>query len=348
MISRVVVKNFKSIGEAGVDLELKPLTLLVGPNGGGKSSILEAIAVASQRGPTGRLTQFPSPDSLLHKPNGGTWTIDVIAPGVASDPKPGFRVEFGGGAGGVNVGGLTPVPNLTEAANRVIVELDQKAFIISSVRGNVPYTIDTRTEPKWVGVNGENLLLLLGIIFGQIKYRDVAHQIRGWASRFGIGELHAGPRGSNRAGSDYEDTELRAVVDLALASSGARQVLTIITQLFWAPPGSLLMIEEPEISLHPQAQIDVLEMFAEAIKEQKQIIATTHSLILLQALGYAVFKGWLTREEMAVYHVEKKKGGTTAKLLPLDKKGYIRNWVPSFTKVERHLLREWAKTLPRA
>ena len=48
MISRVAIKNFKSIGEPGVDLELKPLTLLVGPNGGGKSSILEAIAVASQ------------------------------------------------------------------------------------------------------------------------------------------------------------------------------------------------------------------------------------------------------------------------------------------------------------
>ena len=108
------------------------------------------------------------------------------------------------------------------------------------------------------------------------------------------------------------------------------------------------MIEEPEISLHPQAQVDVLEMFAEAIKQDdKQIIATTHSHIMLQALGYAVHKSWLEREDIAVYHVEKGKTGTKAKLLPLGKQGYIKGWVPSYSKVEKQLLREWAKTLPR-
>jgi len=42
-ISKIVIKNFKSIGSEGVELELKPLTLLYGPQGAGKSSILEAI-----------------------------------------------------------------------------------------------------------------------------------------------------------------------------------------------------------------------------------------------------------------------------------------------------------------
>ena len=45
-IKRVSVKNFKSIGSAGVDIELKPLIFFVGPNGGGKSAILEAIAAS--------------------------------------------------------------------------------------------------------------------------------------------------------------------------------------------------------------------------------------------------------------------------------------------------------------
>lgn len=48
MLDRLIIKNFKSIGEPGVDLELKPLTLLVGPNGSGKSSILEALAIFAQ------------------------------------------------------------------------------------------------------------------------------------------------------------------------------------------------------------------------------------------------------------------------------------------------------------
>ena len=37
MLKEVSISNFKSIGEPGIEgLELKPLTLLVGPNGGGK------------------------------------------------------------------------------------------------------------------------------------------------------------------------------------------------------------------------------------------------------------------------------------------------------------------------
>ena len=35
MLSRAIIRNFKSIAPGGVDVELKPLTILVGPNGGG-------------------------------------------------------------------------------------------------------------------------------------------------------------------------------------------------------------------------------------------------------------------------------------------------------------------------
>jgi hypothetical protein len=227
-------------------------------------------------------------------------------------------------------------------------KLETNAFLISSLRGDIRYHVGTSASPKWVGVRGQHLLLLLAIIFGDRRHRMIADKIRTWAGRYGIGDLFAGLRGDDQVGSDYIDTEIKATLDLALASSGSKQILTVITQLFWAPEGSLLMIEEPEISLHPKAQIDVLEMFAEAIREDnKQIIATTHSTFLLQALGYAVLKGWLTPDQIAVYHVEKGQAGTTASLLPLDEKGNLTDWVPSFTEVERRLMREWAKTLPR-
>ena len=196
--------------------------------------------------------------------------------------------------------------------------------------------------------HGESLLLLLAFIFGPRGIAEKAKKITDWAGRFGLDDVNPGFLGGNKTGSNYLDRSLMARLDLALSSSGARQILTVITQLFWSPIGSLLMIEEPEISLHPKAQIDVLEMFAEAIKqENKQIIATTHSHILLQALGYAVHKSWLNTNDIAVYHVEKGKSGTSAKSLPLGKNGYIKGWVPSYSKVERELLQEWAKTLPR-
>ena len=91
MISQVVIENFKSIGESGVDLELKPLTLLVGPNGGGKSSILEAIAVASQNSPKGKLVSFPSWDSVMHRQSGSKSVIDVYFDWPDQATRPGRR-----------------------------------------------------------------------------------------------------------------------------------------------------------------------------------------------------------------------------------------------------------------
>ena len=347
MISRVAIKNFKSIGEPGVDLELKPLTLLVGPNGGGKSSILEALAVAIQRNTKGRLTNFPSVNSVMHKLTDSRVSMDVHFAPNGNETSGGFQISFGAGSG-MNFELLSENQKVNELAGRLAHDLISNSFLISSVRGDVSYSVEAQGNPEWVGVHGENLQLLLAIIFGQLRYKAVADKVAAWARRFGIGDLHAGFVGGNQSGSDYLDSELQISLNLALSSSGSKQILTVITQVFWAAKGSLLMIEEPEISLHPKAQIDVLEMFAEAIKkDNKQILATTHSHIMLQALGYVVSKGWLSRDDIAVYHVEKGKTGTKAKQLPLGKGGYLKNWVPSYSKVERQLLGEWAKSLPR-
>jgi len=342
MISRIAIQNFKSIGDPGVDLELKPLTLLVGPNGGGKSSILEAIAVAGQQDISGKLVSFPSWHSIVHKSGTHSGSIEIYFGPTTSGEGPGFRARFDSQG--------HPVFERAEGAQgEREYPFRTSLFLIPSVRGNIPFPADTRREkPGEVSTNGDDLILLLSAVFGERKQSAIAAQIVKWATIFGLHGLKAGWRTNFQSGSDYLDSELKVALDLALSSSGAKQILTVITQLFWAPEGSLLMIEEPEISLHPQAQVDVLEMFGEAIREEnKQIIATTHSHIMLQAVGYAVHKGWLDGKDIAVYHVEKKKTGTKAKLLPLRKQGYIKGWVPSFSKVERELLQEWAKTLPR-
>src|SRR5688572_8927021 len=47
MITAITIENFKGIRER-VRLELKPITLLFGPNSGGKSSIIQAIHYARE------------------------------------------------------------------------------------------------------------------------------------------------------------------------------------------------------------------------------------------------------------------------------------------------------------
>ncbi|MCH8184910.1 MAG: AAA family ATPase [Chloroflexi bacterium] len=350
MLSRVKIQNFKSIGEPGVDLELKPLTFLVGPNGGGKSSILEGIGITVQRADGSQLTNFPANYDIMPEGEGLQSLTEMHYSDVGSSGQHlGAKYDLRGETMEPLEGpGSPPQSEFTLTKCRALWSDHQaQTFLLSSERGAVRYDTDTRGQPAWVGRQGEDLLPVLAYVFGPNGDEEAAARITKWADRFGLRSLTPGLSGRERIGAAYHDSELDVRPNLALASSGSRQILAVITQLFHAPTQSLLMIEEPEISLHPKAQIDVLEMFAEAIKGDKQIIATTHSLFMMQGIGYAVHKGWLKPDQVAVYHVEKKKGtGTTSKRLPLSEKGYIKGWVPSFAKVEGQLLREWTKNLP--
>ena len=128
------------------------------------------------------------------------------------------------------------------AVDRLASESTKNTFLLGSGRGDIPYIVDTGGNPDLVGVHGEHLLLLLAIIFGQRRHQDAANRIARWGQRFGISELNAGIRGGSQTGSDYLDNELKVVLDVALSSSGAKKILTVITQLFLSARGKLLLI----------------------------------------------------------------------------------------------------------
>ena len=67
-------------------------------------------------------------------------------------------------------------------------------------------------------------------------------------------------------------------------SSGARETLYLITLLYTSPHGSLLMIEEPELHLHWEAQVKLMSLMKEVARtDDKQILITTHSPALIDS-----------------------------------------------------------------
>ena len=220
-----------------------------------------------------------------------------------------------------------------------------KVFLISALRGEVKSEAGTKGEPEWVGKRGEDLLQILSFI-SPIEHKKKLEKIHEWALRFGLKEPWGRWKGKEKLGTEYEDPELNVVLKLALASHGSRQVMSIITQLFWSEPGDIIMIEEPEISLHPNSQANLPELFAEAIHEEKQVVITTHSLVLPLALSRPIEKGLVEPSDIAIWHIKKESRGTTAEKLELTQKGYIRGWIPSFADIELELMQEWARTLP--
>ena len=73
-------------------------------------------------------------------------------------------------------------------------------------------------------------------------------------------------------------------VNLLDVGFGISQVLPLLVQCFYAPEGSIILIDQPEVHLHPYAQsaladvmIDVIESKSNLRKRNIQLIIETHS-----------------------------------------------------------------------
>ena len=77
----------------------------------------------------------------------------------------------------------------------------------------------------------------------------------------------------------------------AFAGSGEMAVVRLVKEVVNAPEFSLIILDEPEVSLHPGAQKRLTDFLLEEIKKKKhQIILTTHSPALIKGLPKEAIK----------------------------------------------------------
>ena len=109
-----------------------------------------------------------------------------------------------------------------------------------------------------------NALRRLGLT-GQVrtdKIGDVGIEIKvGLLPRRGIGQM--------------------AMVSIADVGLGVSQVLPVLVALIVAKPGQLVYLEQPELHLHPRAQVALAQELAAAAKRGIRVVAETHSSLLL-------------------------------------------------------------------
>lgn len=235
-----------------------------------------------------------------------------------------------------------------------------QVYFLTALRGAIESATELSTTDR-VGRRGENTLKVLGdlVTSDRIERREKTNDLMFWCSRFGLQDIVAGvAKGAKTLSSHYRDQWSGLELNLSSASYGCRQLITIIAQLLAAKPQSTVLIEEPELSLHPEYQALLPILFADAIKNRgQQIIITTHSSFVALALARAVqgfriegqtLKGWKKRDfklnldDIAVYHITRTRdeGLTNAESLELSEKGFIEGGIRSFVDTERELLGE--------
>lgn len=112
---------------------------------------------------------------------------------------------------------------------------------------------------------------------------------------------------------------------------GVSQILPVITLCYYAPEGSTLLLEQPEIHLHPRVQAGLADVLVDAMKTRGiQIILESHSEHLLRRLQRRVAEEELTPDQAAFYFSSTEKGESRLTPLELDLYGNITNWPKDF------------------
>lgn len=77
----------------------------------------------------------------------------------------------------------------------------------------------------------------------------------------------------------------------AFAGSGEFAVAILVHKLLDCPRASLVLLDEPEVSLHPTAQTNLMNfLFSESLKNKHQIIISTHSSTIVRDLPKEAIK----------------------------------------------------------
>jgi predicted ATPase len=134
-------------------------------------------------------------------------------------------------------------------------------------------------------------------------------------------------------------SDMPDLVSIADVGFGVSQTLPVVVALHTAMKGQAVYIEQPEIHLHPRAQVALATVLADAAKRGVQVIIETHSQILLLALQTLVAKGELATDKIILHWFARNEndGTTTIHSADLDDAGAFGDWPEDFGKVELNL-----------
>ena len=134
----------------------------------------------------------------------------------------------------------------------------------------------------------------------------------------------------------YEATATIGDVDSSLTDvgSGVSQVLPVLTMLLSAPENSIILLEQPELHLHPNAQAALADLLLDvAEKRNLQLIVESHSEHIVRRLQRRVAESehsFAAPEKIKMYYCQPGQDGSAISEVELDRFGQITDWPDRF------------------
>lgn len=129
----------------------------------------------------------------------------------------------------------------------------------------------------------------------------------------------------------YRPSKLDIVVEMSAASSMVAEISPIVLYLKHVIGNdvpkrkregkSLIFIEEPEAHLHPEAQVILMEIFAQLINSGLKMIITSHSNYMFNKLNNLILSGDVDLGNISTYLLALGPEGSIGKQLEMDNLG---------------------------
>jgi predicted ATPase len=362
MVSKIRFKNFK-LFKNWQELEIKPITVLIGKNNTGKSAILKLPTMISES----LKGEIDEPISLNSKISVGKryeelfYNKEILADTIdfeISDEKEKLKISING----INRGDNIEIKNYNLNDEDIkITKSNVKGFKhskLKSLKLTFDYIDAFREFPKGgyitdingkidnIGISGLNAFKLLAqyrkennLLLSSIS-RWFEANFEGW--KIEIKEIAASLEGFDFVLSNDKIKN----INIINTGSGIRQVLPLIVRSYMpVEEETLIIIEEPESHLHPAAHGNLAQRFVDSFLENKnkRYLIETHSknfILRLQAL-IADPKVGFSNKDIAVYYVDYKEDEQLSILerLEIDEDGEFTKWPDEiFNESYRELL----------
>lgn len=372
MYSRLQLKNFKAFQE--LDLELRPLTLLSGMNGMGKSSVLQSLLLLRQSYlPTANLIGVMGQEKKLNLILNG----DLVELGTGQDLF--FdRVDY--------------IPDSTELRFCLTDDQEQEyawSYEYDSATADVLLPTDSppSDEIYRTGLFTDDFHYLQAerigprTAFGMSNYAVrqrrqlgkagelTAHFLQQWREAYvhdavqhpqansaqlidqvtaWMGEISPGTQLDIQPHSDMDLISLRVGFPgtksfrATNVGFGISYTLPVLVALLSAKRGYLVLLENPEAHLHPRGQSKMGELIARATLAGAQIIVETHSDHIMNGIRVAARRQLIKPESAAFHFFQRAENGrdVDVETPELDDEGRLDYWPKNFFD-------EWKANLDR-
>lgn len=205
----------------------------------------------------------------------------------------------------------------------------ERTYPVAAVGSRFPGTFETYAASvilQWHEKNSNDKLKYLSEHLGQLglTWKVQAKSVDETQVELQVGRL---PRATRGGAHD--------LVNIADVGFGVSQTLPVLVALQEARPGQLVYLEQPEIHLHPRAQVAMARILADAALKGVRVVVETHSSLILLGIQTLVAENdlppeivklhWFTRDEEGITHI------TSA---DLDETGAFGDWPEDFADVE--------------